>query len=131
MNPVKVTVHQLLQHEYRKFVSRYYFTKTLLYFYFFFKTRHSIITTNLKTWKKTYFETFTTRAILANVNGSMTGKSIIYLQCSCCSSPKSRVTSSPMSTNGAQYLTPVKFSDSRRHFIAWLRETPALFPELR
>ena len=44
---------------------------------------------------------------------------------------KSIVTSSPMSTNGAQNRGALKSSDSRRHFIARLSDTLALFPSFR
>ena len=48
----------------------------------------------------------------------------IYL----CPPPKSSVTSSPISTKGAQYLTLVKPSDCLIDFIARFRASLALFP---
>ena len=41
------------------------------------------------------------------------------------SAPKSSVTSSPISTKGAQYFTALNFVDSRRNFIARLRDAGA------
>ena len=46
-------------------------------------------------------------------------------------SPNSRVTSSPISTNGAQYFKSRNCSDSRRDLTAWWRATLALFPSAR
>lgn len=45
--------------------------------------------------------------------------------------PKFNVTSSPIKTNGAQYIASLKSSDSRISFMAWLRELLALFPSNR
>lgn len=44
---------------------------------------------------------------------------------------KSIVTSSPISTNGAQCLTALKSSNSRIHFMVWLRDLLALCPAIK
>ena len=51
-----------------------------------------------------------------------------YVQCTACACcPNSKVTSLPMSTNGAQYFRAEYSFFSRRDFIAWWRAKLALF----